>query len=63
MLDHYLAGSSAGKISLDALRSIFGEILYGGHFVHDRDRTMCTTYLLVSMVDELLDETEMVPYA
>jgi len=63
VLDHYLAGSSAGKIPWDALRCIFGEILYGGHLVHDRDRTMCTTYLLVSMVDELLDETEMVLYA
>merc|ERR1711959_86103 len=42
---------------------IFGEIMYGGHIVDDWDRKMCGTYLLYFMEDELLDETEMVPYA
>jgi dynein heavy chain len=37
--------------------------MYGGHIVDDWDRKMCATYLNYFMVDELLDETEMVPYA
>merc|ERR1719197_440515 len=63
VLYNYLEGSSAVKIPWDDLRYIFGAIMYGGHIVDDWDRKMCATYLNYFMVDELLDETEMVPYA
>merc|ERR1719421_706509 len=63
VLYNYLEGSSSVKIPWDDMRYIFGEIMYGGHIVDDWDRKMCATYLNYFMVDELLDETEMVPYA
>jgi len=63
VLYNYLEGSSSVKIPWDDLRYIFGEIMYGGHVVDDWDRKMCATYLAYFMQDELLDETEMVPYA
>merc|ERR1719387_913248 len=63
VLYNYLEGSSAVKIPREDLRYIFGEIMYGGHIVDDWDRKMCATYLSYFMVDELLDETEMIPYA
>jgi len=63
VLYNYLEGSSSVKIPWDDLRYIFGAIMYGGHIVDDWDRKMCATYLNYFMVDELLDETEMVPYA
>merc|ERR1719197_908476 len=63
VLHNYLEGSSSVKIPWDDLRYIFGAIMYGGHIVDDWDRKMCATYLNYFMVDELLDETEMVPYA
>merc|ERR1719453_1823761 len=64
VLNNYMESSaSAGKIPWDDLRYIFGAIMYGGHIVDDWDRKMCATYLSYFMVDELLDETEMVPYA
>ena len=37
--------------------------MYGGHIVNDFDRLLCNTYLDFYMKDELLDETEMYPYA
>merc|ERR1719160_2091365 len=63
VLYNYLEGSSAVKIPWEDLKYIFGEIMYGGHIVDDWDRKMCATYLSYFMVDELLDETEMIPYA
>jgi len=63
VLYNYLEGSSSVKIPWEDLRYIFGAIMYGGHIVDDWDRKMCATYLNYFMVDELLDETEMVPYA
>jgi len=36
---------------------------YGGHIVNDFDRLLCGTYLDWFMKDELLDETEMYPFA
>jgi len=63
VLYNYLEGSSSVKIPWDDLRYIFGEIMYGGHIVDDWDRKMCGTYLSYFMQDELLDETELIPYA
>jgi dynein heavy chain len=51
------------KIPWEDLSYIFGAIMSGGHIVDDWDRKMCATYLNYFMVDELLDETEMVPYS
>merc|ERR1719456_192608 len=63
VLYNYLEGTSAVKIPWEDLRYIFGDIMYGGHIVDDWDRKMCEKYLNYFMQDELLDETEMVPYA
>lgn len=63
VLYNYLEGSSSVKIPWDDLRYIFGEIMYGGHIVDDWDRRMCAAYLNYLMVDELLDEADMVPFA
>jgi len=63
VLYNYLEGSSSVKIPWEDLKYIFGEIMYGGHIVDDWDRKMCATYLAYFMTDDLLDETEMIPYA
>lgn len=36
---------------------------YGGHIVNDFDRLLATEYLDWFMKDELLDETELYPFA
>lgn len=63
VLYNYLEGSSSVKIPWDDLRYLFGDIMYGGHIVDNWDRILCGTYLDYFMVDKLLDEAEMVPYA
>jgi len=62
-LQNYMDSTSGGKIPWDDLRYIFGEIMYGGHIVNDYDRLVAKEYLSFYMKDELLDETEMYPYA
>jgi dynein heavy chain, axonemal len=62
VLYNYLENASAVKVPWDDLRYIFGEIMYGGHIVDDWDRKLCKTYLELYMTDELLDETELVPF-
>jgi dynein heavy chain len=54
--------ASSGKIPWDDLKYIFGEIMYGGHIVDDRDRRFCKAYLDNLMQDSLLDEAEMFPF-
>ncbi|TMW58214.1 hypothetical protein Poli38472_011802 [Pythium oligandrum] len=44
------------------LRYLFGEIMYGGHIVNERDRLVAMTYLGYFLRDELLEELSMVPY-
>jgi len=63
VLYNYLDGSTSVKIPWEDLRYIFGEIMYGGHIVDDWDRKICEKYLQYFMQDELLDETELIPYA
>uniref|UniRef100_A0A7S1FPR5 Dynein heavy chain C-terminal domain-containing protein n=1 Tax=Corethron hystrix TaxID=216773 RepID=A0A7S1FPR5_9STRA len=55
--------SGGGKVPWEDLKYIFGEIMYGGHIVNDFDRLVANEYLNFFMKDELLDETEMYPYA
>merc|ERR1711871_1773413 len=62
-LANYMEANAGGKIPWADLRYIFGEIMYGGHIINDFDRLMCMTYLNWFMKDELLEETEMYPYA
>ncbi|KAF4717498.1 hypothetical protein FOZ62_013013, partial [Perkinsus olseni] len=62
VLYNYLENASSVKVPWDDLRYIFGEIMYGGHIVDDWDRKLCRTYLEFFMHDELLDETELVPF-
>ena len=63
VLRNYMERNAAsGKVPWDDLRYIFGEIMYGGHIVDDRDRTLNMTYLENLMKDSLLDEAELFPY-
>jgi len=63
VLYNYLEGSSSVKIPWEDLRYIFGEIMYGGHIVDDWDRKLCATYLQCFLHDDLLEESEMVPFS
>jgi len=63
ILYNYLENNSSGKVPWDDLRYLFGEIMYGGHIVDDWDRRLCKTYLEFYMQDNILDETELVPYS
>jgi dynein heavy chain len=62
ILYNYLENNASGKVPWDDLRYLFGEIMYGGHVVDDWDRRLTKTYLEFYMQDNLLDETELVPY-
>merc|ERR1711937_1054929 len=63
ILYNYLENNASGKVPWDDLRYLFGEIMYGGHIVDDWDRKLCKTYLEFYMQDNILDETELVPYS
>jgi dynein heavy chain len=62
-LQNYMENSGGGKIPWQDLKYIFGEIMYGGHIVNDFDRLLANEYLNFYMKDELLEETEMYPFA
>jgi len=62
-LNNYMESNGGGKIPWADLRYIFGEIMYGGHVVNDFDRLLVNEYLLWYMKDELLEETELYPFA
>ncbi|CAM9107555.1 unnamed protein product [Discosporangium mesarthrocarpum] len=62
-LSNYMENSGGGKIPWQDLKYIFGEIMYGGHIVNDFDRLLANEYLDWYMKDELLDETELYPFA
>merc|ERR1711865_114272 len=62
-LNNYMESNGGGKIPWADLRYIFGEIMYGGHVVNDFDRLLVSVYLEWFMKDELLEETEMYPFA
>jgi dynein heavy chain len=63
VLYNYLESQASLKIPFEDLKYIFGDIMYGGHIVDDWDRRVCSTYLNYFMVEELLEEHELVPYA
>ena len=56
VLHNYFENAGATKIPWHDLRYIFGEIMYGGHLVDDKDRMLVKTYL------EFEAQTQMVPY-
>merc|ERR1711998_99410 len=62
VLKNYMENAPS-KVPWQDLRYLFGEIMYGGHIVNDVDRLMCMTYLDYFMVDPLLDEMDLYPYA
>merc|ERR1711865_393651 len=62
-LNNYMESNGGGKIPWADLRYIFGEIMYGGHVVNDFDRLLANGYLEFYMKDDLLEETEMYPFA
>jgi dynein heavy chain len=62
-LSNYMEANAGGKIPWADLRYIFGEIMYGGHIVNDNDRLLANAYLEWYMKDELLEETELYPFA
>jgi len=46
VLGNYMTTNAAsGKIPWDDLKYLFGEIMYGGHIVDDRDRRFCKAFL------------------
>ena len=55
--------ASGGRIPWEDLRYLFGQIIYGGHVVNDFDRLLVSTYLDYFLRDELLDESELIPFA
>merc|ERR1719155_190896 len=62
-LTNYMENSSGGKVPWEDLKYIFGEIMYGGHIINDFDRLMAMTYLQWYLKDDLLEETELYPFA
>jgi len=62
-LNNYMESNAGGKVPWADLRYIFGEIMYGGHIVNDFDRVLANTYLEWYMKDDLLEETELFPFA
>jgi len=62
-LNNYMEVNAGGKIPWADLRYIFGEIMYGGHIVNDFDRLLANSYLEWYMKDDLLEETELFPFA
>jgi len=62
-LNNYMEANQGGKIPWADLQYIFGEIMYGGHIVNDFDRLLSANYLEFFMKDDLLEETEMYPFA
>lgn len=64
VLRNYLESNQSGgtKVPWDDLKYIFGEIMYGGHIVDNRDRIFCNSFLDNLMNDKLLDEANMFPY-
>ena len=54
--------NAPSKIPWEDLKYIFGQIIYGGHIVNDWDRLLAMTYLDFFMKDELLDESELMPF-
>jgi len=62
-LANYMEANAGGKVPWEDLRYIFGEIMYGGHIINDFDRLMAMTYLVWYLKDELLEETELYPFA
>lgn len=64
VLKNYLESNQSGgtKVPWDDLKYIFGEIMYGGHIVDDRDRIFCNAFLDNLMNDKLLDEANMFPF-
>jgi dynein heavy chain len=63
VLNNYMEiNASSGKIPWDDLKYIFGEIMYGGHIVDDRDRILCKAYLDNLMNENLLDEGDLFPF-
>ena len=54
--------NAPSKIPWEDLKYIFGQIIYGGHIVNDWDRLLAMTYLDFFMKDDLLDESELMPF-
>jgi len=63
VLNNYMESNAAsGKIPWDDLKYIFGEIMYGGHIVDNKDRILCAAYLDNIMKQDLLEEAELFPF-
>merc|ERR1712072_1237774 len=61
-LQNYMENAPS-QIPWADLKYLFGEIIYGGHIVNDNDRLLANAYLEWYMKDELLEETELYPFA
>lgn len=62
VLSKYMESNQGGKTPFEDLIYIFGEIMYGGHIVDDRDQRLALAYLNYIMNENLFDEFQLFPY-
>ncbi|SBT46197.1 dynein heavy chain, putative [Plasmodium ovale wallikeri] len=63
VLFNYLDNQNSIKVPWNDLKYIFGEIMYGGHIVNDKDMLVCKTYLNYFMKEQSLEGMELIPFS
>ncbi|SOV14937.1 dynein heavy chain, putative [Plasmodium gaboni] len=63
VLFNYLDNQNSIKVPWNDLKYIFGEIMYGGHIVNDKDMLICKTYLNYFMKEQSLEGMQLIPFS
>ncbi|ANQ06945.1 Dynein heavy chain [Plasmodium coatneyi] len=63
VLFNYLDNQNSIKVPWNDLKYIFGEIMYGGHIVNDKDMLVCKTYLNYYMKEQSLEGMQLIPFS
>ncbi|CRG99093.1 dynein heavy chain, putative [Plasmodium relictum] len=63
VLFNYLDNQNSIKVPWNDLKYIFGEIMYGGHIVNDKDMLVCKTYLNYFMREQSLEGMQLIPFS
>uniref|UniRef100_A0A8C9LLA4 Dynein beta chain, ciliary-like n=1 Tax=Piliocolobus tephrosceles TaxID=591936 RepID=A0A8C9LLA4_9PRIM len=63
VLFNYLDNQNSIKVPWNDLKYIFGEIMYGGHIVNDKDMLICKTYLNYYMKEQSLEGMQLIPFS
>ncbi|VTZ67411.1 dynein heavy chain, putative [Plasmodium chabaudi chabaudi] len=63
VLFNYLDNQNSIKVPWNDLKYIFGEIMYGGHIVNDKDMLVCKTYLNYFMKEQSLEKMQLIPFS